>query len=65
MYNACVMWQAIGQIRYAIDHDIVPWENPHYKKYWILLSEEDKQKFISEIKEYNLTLEDDTEEPKL
>lgn len=65
--NACLVQFAYGQIKDAVDHGIIPWEDPEYNKYWVLLSEDDQQKFISEIEGWpssqKLTFEDDTEEP--
>lgn len=64
-YKNYLMRQNLSIVRQAVDHGVIPWEDPEIKKYWLLLTEDDKDKIITEVKEWCLTLEKDTEDPKV
>ena len=60
LYKHHVYNNAKQKIRDAIAVGVDPRNDPELKKYWVLINEDDKELFISEILKMNLTFEDES-----
>ncbi len=60
MFRTLLSQQTVSIIRRAIDSGIDPREDPDLRKYWLLLTEDEQQNFISEIERIYLVREEES-----